>query len=148
MLLGFEISKQCIRHLPLSYNSCLVACLMSKPEESPGVSARASWKPQPQPEWATSSLWLSSLFRNVWFFSSAASPIHHSVREQCSADPRWHSCGIVCSLGWFVTVGPLASSIVKPHSFQSAGVGFFVYCYLEQTTGVGMTLAHTMGLNG
>lgn len=94
---------------------------MSWPEESPGVSVRASWKPQPQPEQATSSLGLSPLFRNVWFFSSAASPNHHSVREQCGADPRWHSCGIVCSPGWCVTVAPLASSIVMPLSVQSAG---------------------------
>ena len=58
-------------------------------------------------------------------------PNHRSVREQCSSDPRWHSCGIVCSPGWCVTVSPLASSIVKAHSVQSAGVGFLcaaIYC--------------------
>ena len=59
-------------------------------------------------------------------FPALLPPNHRSVREQCGADPRWHSCGIVCSPGWCVTVVPLASSIVEPHSVQSAGVGFFL----------------------
>lgn len=68
--------------------------------------------------------WFSTLFRNVWFFSSAASPNHQSVREQCSADPRWHSGGIVWPPGWCVSLAALASSFVKLHSVHRAGEGF------------------------
>lgn len=46
-----------------------------------------------------------------------------------------------------VTVVPLASSIVKPYSVQSAGVGFLC-AVLAETTGAGTSLVHTVELKG
>lgn len=66
--------------------------------------------------------------------------------ENRAADPRWHSCGIVCSPGWCVTVAPLASSIVKPYSVQSAGAGSL--CAVIQMTAAGTSLVHTVELRG
>lgn len=46
-----------------------------------------------------------------------------------------------------VTAVPLASSIVKPYSVQSAGVGFLC-AVLAQTTGAGTSLVHSVELKG
>lgn len=87
---------KCMWHFPLSYNSFSVACLLLASKESWDVyegqletSAAA----------AVSSLRLSSLCRNVWFSSSAASPNQRWILEQCGADPWWHASGIISALG-------------------------------------------------
>lgn len=96
---------------------------------------------------ATSSLFLSPLCRSLSLRCSLAGSLPSSgmcdsfpafytpnrcpVREQCGADPRWHSRLIVCSLGWCVTVCPSASAIVEPHSLQRASVGLFLCAAIQ-----------------
>lgn len=134
--LGFEISKQCIGLLPLSHNSLLSTqsrALARGTARGVGEGQlETSSQPGPRPP----------PLRALEPPQECVIPFQRSVREQRGADLRWHSRGIVCSPGWCVTLAPSASSIVEPHSEQSAGVGFFVCCYLAATTGAGKSLAH------
>lgn len=64
-------------------------------------------------------------------FPTLYTPNRWPVKEQCGADPRWHSRLIVCSLGWCVTVCPSASAIVEPHSLHRASVGMLLCAAIQ-----------------